>query len=101
MTVTGSGSKIVNVGQFVVGGSGLAGLPAGGLGSLLISAGGLVQTGLPASGTTGPAADIAADPGTAGSSVSVTGANATWQITGQLLVGDQAAGSPPSPPAAR
>ena len=93
VTVTGTGSEIVNVGQFNVGGSGNAGLPTGGLGSLLIEASGLVQTGLPASGYTGPAADIAADPGTDGSAASVTGAGSTWKITGQLLVGDQAKGS--------
>ena len=45
VTVTGTGSEIVNVGQFNVGGSGNAGLPTGGLGSLLIEASGLVQTG--------------------------------------------------------
>ncbi len=85
VTVTGTGSVLDNAGPFVVGGSGL--------GALFVTAGGTVTTNLPASGYTGPAADIAADPGSDGSSATVTGPNSTWSIGGSLVVGDLTAGS--------
>ena len=59
---------------------------------MLIEAGGLVSTSLP-TGATVPAADIAASPGTDGSSATVTGVSSTWSIGGTLIVGDQAAGA--------
>jgi T5SS/PEP-CTERM-associated repeat protein len=60
---------------------------------MLIEDGGLLQTTETAATLSAPAADIAADPDTAGSSVTVTGTNSTWQIGGPLVVGDYAAGS--------
>ncbi len=96
LVVTGSGSELSNVGQFTVGGdTALSVVPGGGgsgFGTMQIQNGGLVVTN-PGSGYTGPAADIAADTGTDGSSVSVTGPASTWTIGGSLIVGDAAAGS--------
>ena len=96
LTVTGAGSNLTNTGQFNVGGSGnnnSGTLQPGSAGTMVIEDGGLVTTNLPASGYSGPAADIAADPGTDGSSVTVTGTNSTWNIGGSLVVGDAASGS--------
>ncbi len=95
VTVTGTGSVLDNAGPLVIGGSGIetGGTPQpGGLGALFVTAGGLVSTSL-TGGVTGPAADIAADPGSDGSSATVTGPNSTWSISGSLVVGDLAAGS--------
>ncbi len=93
VTVTGAGSNIVNVGHFIVGGSGNINALAGGVGSLLIEHGGLVRTSLPTGSYTTIAADIAADQGTGGSSATVTGAGSIWEVSGDLRVGDAAAGS--------
>ncbi len=81
VTVTGTGSVLDNAGPFVVGGSGL--------GALFVTAGGTVTTNLLASGYTG----IAADPGSDGSSATVTGPGSEWTIGGSLVIGDLAAGS--------
>ena len=78
-TVTGTKSLLSNTGRFVVGDMGL--------GSLAIQAGGSVITN-PGTGSLPAAAIIANSAGGAGSSVNVTGAGSTWQITGTLDVGN-------------
>ena len=86
--VTGTGALLHNTGLFVVG--------DGGLGNLAITGGGTVVTAdaipVSAAGVVGvasaPAAIIANSAGGAGSSVNVTGAGSTWQITGTLDVGN-------------
>jgi len=96
VTVTGAGSELINIGQFNVGGSGNTSdgtAQVGGVGTMLIEDGGLVTSNLPASGYTGPAGDIGADPGTDGSEVTVTGTNSTWYLGGSLVVGNLAQGS--------
>ena len=93
VTVTGAGSNIFNVGHFIVGGSDNANMQAGGPGTMTIEDGGLVKTSLPSGSYTTVAADIAADAGTGGSSVTVTGTNSLWEISGDLHVGDAAAGA--------
>ncbi len=82
-TVTGTGSRFSNTGEFIVG--------DGGLGSLSIESGATVVT---APGVVpNPAAVIANQSGAAGSEVDVTGAGSDWQITGTLQVGNAAQGA--------
>jgi T5SS/PEP-CTERM-associated repeat protein len=83
-TVTGSKSLLTNTGRFIVGDAGT--------GILSIQSGGtVITTPGPVAGI--PGADIAAQTGSDGSHASVVGAGSNWQITGQLLVGNAAAGS--------
>jgi len=87
VTVTDTGSVLDDAGAFIIGGSGIEtdGTPQpGGLGALFITASGSV---------TAASADIAADPGSDGSSATVTGTGSEWTIGGSLIVGDLAAGS--------
>ncbi len=94
--VTDPNSVLNNVGQFTVGGNTSDSLFAddlgAGIGTVRIENGASINTS-PDSGYSGPAADIAADSDTDGSSVTVTGENSTWNIGGSLVVGDAAAGS--------
>ncbi len=83
-TVSGNKSLLTNTGEFIVG--------ATGLGSLAIASGGTVTTS-PGSAPGLLGADIAANAGSDGSSVSVTGTGSNWQVTGGLVVGDAASGS--------
>jgi len=83
-TVTGNGALLSNIGQFVIGDIGP--------GRLSIQNGGTVTT-APALSQTGAAAEIAARAGSAGSNVTVGGADAHWQVSGPLNVGEAAAGS--------
>ena len=76
VTVTGASSLHVTSGAFVIG--------SGGLGSLLIAAGGQVTT----SGGDASIASAGAD----GSSASVDGPGSSWQIAGALQIGNAAAG---------
>jgi collagen type I alpha len=85
VSVTGIGSRLNNAGQFVIGNSGL--------GSLMIGAGGAVQTTRPGATLATPSADIAAGTGSDGSSVSVNGTGSTWQVFGPLVVGGAGFGS--------
>ncbi len=85
VSVTGTGSRLNNAGQFVIGNSGL--------GSLMIGAGGAVQTTRPGATLATPSADIAAGTGSDGSSVSVNGTGSTWQVFGPLVVGGAGFGS--------
>jgi len=78
LTVSGAGSKVDNTGSFVVG--------AGAFGSLLVVAGGLVQT---SAGT----AAIAGGAGADGANATVSGKGSSWQVVSTLDVGDGAAGS--------
>ena len=95
--VSGAGAVLRNTGRFVIGGSGNVSpsgySPPAGVGTLVIADGALVQTGLPASGYTGPAAAIANAPSTGGSSVTVTGTSSTWQVGGDLLDGNSYLGA--------
>ncbi len=84
VTVTGSKSLLSNTGRFVVGGFGF--------GILLIESGGTVVT-TPGTVAGLAGAVVAAQGGSDGSGVSVTGAGSDWQITGKLAVGNAAAGS--------
>ena len=82
-TVAGNASTLTNDGRFLVGDAGL--------GSLAIESGATVVT---TPGTAGLAgAVIAAQAGSDGSSVNVTGAGSNWQIGGALDVGNAAEGS--------
>ncbi len=60
---------------------------------LRITGGGTVIVADPLNLVDGPLADIAASPGTDGSSATVTGVSSTWSIGGTLIVGDLAAGA--------
>ena len=83
VTVAGADSLLSNTGRFLVGDTGL--------GSLAIESGATVVT---TPGTAGLAgAVIAAQAGSDGSSVNVTGAGSNWQIGGALDVGNAAEGS--------
>jgi T5SS/PEP-CTERM-associated repeat protein len=77
VSVAGTGSLLSNTGSFVVGGAGL--------GSLTIQNGGAV--------TTDTGAIIAAQTGSDGSGVTITGTGSDWKITGGLVVGGAAAGA--------
>ena len=84
VTVDGNKSLLSNTGRFVVGDAGL--------GTLLIENSGTVITNPgKAAGVAG--AVIAAHAGSDGSGVSVTGPGSDWQVSGQLVVGNGAAGS--------
>jgi T5SS/PEP-CTERM-associated repeat protein len=84
VTVDGNKSLLSNTGRFVVGDAGF--------GTLLIENSGTVITNPgKAAGVAG--AVIAAHAGSDGSGVSVTGPGSDWQVSGQLVVGNGAAGS--------
>ncbi len=83
-TISGTDSLLTNAGRFVVGDLGS--------GSLEIQNGGTVIT-TPGTVAGLAGADIAASPGTDGSSATVTGVSSTWSIGGTLIVGDAAAGA--------
>ena len=82
--VSGPDSLLTNTGRFVVGDLGS--------GSLEIQNGGTVIT-TPGTVTGLAGADIAAQAGSNGSNVTVTGPASTWSIGGTLIVGDVAAGA--------
>ncbi|HEY2618913.1 MAG TPA: Hint domain-containing protein [Acetobacteraceae bacterium] len=83
-TVTGNASLLRNTGRFIVGDGGHA--------SLSIDSGGTVIT-TPGAVAGLAGAEIAAQAGSDGANVTVSGAGSDWQIGGTLLVGELAAGT--------
>ncbi len=84
VAVIGGKSLLSNTGRFLVGDAGF--------GKLSIEAGGTVIT-TPGTVAGLNGAEIAAQAGSDGSAVDVTGASSNWSITGSLLVGEAAFGS--------
>ncbi|MEJ0020099.1 MAG: Hint domain-containing protein [Acetobacteraceae bacterium] len=84
LTVAGAGAQVQNAGVMLVG--------KGGLGNLTIRDGGILVTAAGAVASV-VGAEIASDAGSDGSSVTVTGDTSTWDVSGQLWVGDRSAGS--------
>ena len=105
LTVTGTGSILSNLGRFAVGGTSYYAAQAGGIGTVNITTGGVVNTALPAGYINGSsstnlngfdpagAAEIGASAGSDGSSVTVSGAGAQWNITGMLYVAEGGSGA--------
>lgn len=105
LTVTGTGSILSNLGRFAVGGTSYYAAQAGGIGTVNITNGGVVNTALPAGYINGSsstnlngfdpagAAEIGASAGSDGSSVTVSGAGAQWNITGMLYVAEGGSGA--------
>jgi len=105
LTVTGTGSILSNLGRFTVGGTSYYAAQAGGIGTVNITNGGVVNTALPAGYINGVsstnlngfqpagAAEIGASSGSDGSSVTVSGVGAQWNITGMLYVAEGGSGA--------
>ena len=84
VVVSGTASLLSNFGRFSVGGSDNG--TTGGVGSLLIEAGGHVVTSRPVVSNATPSMSIGAAPGSSGSSVVVTGQSSNLAVTGNLIV---------------